>query len=87
MCEPTKALYGGGISSFVGLAICVPFEVLKCRAQMNKSGSISYSKEIRSILKLSGPIGLYRGFWAVAIRDVPGIAVMFGVWEKCKQIN
>lgn len=69
------------------MSIYVPLDLLKCRAQMTKDGNLNYSAEVRNILRTQGMSGLYRGFWAMAWRDVPGWAVYFAAFEKLKLIN
>ena len=54
---------------------------------MTKEGRLSYPQEIRRVLTSQGFVGLYRGFWAFALRDIPGWAVYFSAFEKIKLMN
>lgn len=39
---------------------------------------------IRELINAQGVTGIYRGFWAMAWRDIPGWAVYFSSYEKLK---
>lgn len=80
-----KVLLSGAFSGFLSLFVFVPSDLLKCRAQLHRHGSMSYLKETRFILTNNGLQGLYRGFWASAWRDIPGWAVYFWVYEVLKK--
>ena len=54
---------------------------------MTKEGKLSYSKEIMNVLSTQGVRGLYSGFWASALRDVPGWAVYFAAFEQLKSMD
>ena len=45
---------------------------------------INYKKELLKIQKISGLMGTYRGFWASALRDVPGWGIYFSSYEFLK---
>ena len=87
MSHVTKSMFGGAIGGFCSLVVCVPVEVLKTRAQMTRDGKLNYIKEVRSILSTQGTSGLFRGFWAFALRDMPGWGVYFSAFEKLKLMN
>ena len=38
-------------------------------------------------MKQDGIKGFYRGFWAMAAREIPGCAIYFGAYEYFKQIS
>ena len=62
-----------------------PFEVAKCKTQVYKGeGSLPYSQVIGEIVRSDGWVGLYRGFWPMIYRDVPGWAAYFYVYEAAK---
>lgn len=42
---------------------------------------------IRELYQAQGIVGLYRGFWSMAWREVPGWAAYFGPYEKLKEIG
>mmetsp|Transcript_24583 Transcript_24583/g.38146 ORF Transcript_24583/g.38146 Transcript_24583/m.38146 type:complete len:110 (+) Transcript_24583:208-537(+) len=74
----------GSFSGVLALSVLVPFDLLKCRAQMNKDSNMNYSKEFKHIMKTQGIKGLYRGFWATFLRDLPGYGVYFSSFYTLK---
>jgi solute carrier family 25 S-adenosylmethionine transporter 26 len=40
----------------------------------------------RSVVTAEGIGGLYKGFWPTLLRDVPEIAIQFGVYEKLRGV-
>ncbi|CAM9486046.1 unnamed protein product [Discosporangium mesarthrocarpum] len=60
----------------------VPFEVVKQRVQagVDKNGRAA----LASVLKTQGPRGLYRGWGALALRDVPFDIIEFPMYEWFK---
>lgn len=84
LSENTKVALAGATAGFMGLSVFVPVELLKCRAQMTFNGSMSYMEEIKSLYKCNG---MYKGFWAMFWRDVPGFAAHFLIYEQIKSLN
>lgn len=80
-------LLAGAVSGFASLSIFVPFELLKCRAQLSKGPSVSYTAEVSTLIAQQGVSGLYRGFWASAWRDVPGWAAYFASYDWLKNMS
>ena len=80
-------MISGSVAGLLSLSIFVPADLLKCRAQMTTEGNLSYINEFRAILANHGVRGLYRGFWASALRDVPGWAAYFASFEYLKQLG
>ena len=39
---------------------------------------------VRELINAQGIAGIYRGFWAMAWRDIPGWAVYFSSYERLK---
>lgn len=48
---------------------------------------MNYSSLISELYQMQGISGLYRGFWAMAWRDIPGWAVYFAAYEKLKVVG
>ena len=67
-----------------GLSICNPIEILKCRAQANKYEHIHYTNLFREILHDEGVRGLFKGFWPLFWREIPGWAIYFWSYEYFK---
>ena len=47
----TQTLLSGGFAGFCSLVICVPLDLLKCRAQMTMDRRLNYREEVRHIWK------------------------------------
>lgn len=84
MTDSKQTFLSGAIAGFCSLAVLVPLELLKCRAQIMKEGNLNVIKEVKDILREQGTKGLYRGFWASAWRDIPGWAVYFSAYSSMK---
>jgi len=74
-------MYGGAVAGAARLSILVPIDLLKTRAQNQKDGKIRYKKMISTLYRQQGITGLYRGFWTLALRDIPGWAIYFQIYE------
>mmetsp|Transcript_42144 Transcript_42144/g.64633 ORF Transcript_42144/g.64633 Transcript_42144/m.64633 type:complete len:141 (-) Transcript_42144:303-725(-) len=68
----------GFLSGIMTLFIYVPTDLMKCRAQLTKKGTLSYRREYRKIMATEGFKGLYRGFWVTFIRNTIGFGIYFG---------
>ena len=64
---PTEVALGGATGVFTAIAIC-PFEVLKVRLQVQVRQTLA--GECMQVVRREGPLGLYRGFTALLLRDV-----------------
>jgi len=87
MSSSLTSLFAGGFAGLIALSISTPVEVLKCRAQMKIDGNLSAKAEIKSLLKNEGIFGMYRGFWLMAAREIPGCAVYFASYELIKDLS
>lgn len=87
MSVARQSLLAGAIAGFASLSIFVPLELLKCRAQVQKEGDIKYRTIMRDLYRAQGVTGLYRGFWAMAWRDIPGWAAYFASYERLKELG
>jgi len=74
-----------------GLATCcmlTPMELVKCKMQMEfapeKANKSSAFQVMKNIVKTQGIRTLYRGNLITICREVPGMAVYFGVYEYLK---
>lgn len=87
MSGSRQSLLAGAIAGFASLSVVVPLELLKCRAQVQKEGDINYRSMVRELYQAQGVSGLYRGFWAMAWRDIPGWAAYFAAYERLKEVG
>ena len=77
----------GSFSGFVSLFVFVPVDLLKCRAIMKVKEKCCYKEEITQLVKQDGIQGLYRGFWATALREVPSWGVYFATYDWLKKLS
>ena len=88
--EDLANILSGAITGFCTAFVLCPSDVLKCRAQLNRSqgGSGKVGDITRLILKESGPTGFYRGFTVQIARDIPFYASFFGTYDlSCKTLK
>ncbi|KAI9230899.1 MAG: mitochondrial carrier domain-containing protein [Piptocephalis tieghemiana] len=85
----------GGLSGLACSLVTTPTELVKCQCQVSpgpgrRVGSRDHQRSswlvIRSILRHEGLKGLYRGNSLTIIRDIPGYAIYFGVYEGLKRL-
>ena len=87
MTEERLTFLSGAFAGLGSLAVLVPLELLKCRAQIKKDGNLNITQEVKDIVRDQGAKGLYRGFWATAWRDIPGWAVYFSAYTSLKNLG
>mmetsp|Transcript_1620 Transcript_1620/g.4280 ORF Transcript_1620/g.4280 Transcript_1620/m.4280 type:complete len:278 (-) Transcript_1620:1054-1887(-) len=84
----SEATVCGGVTGIAAAIVATPTELIKCRLQAQISGAaVSYSGPVdvaRSVLAARGIGGLYKGFVATLLREIPGNALYFGCYEACK---
>ena len=62
-----------------------PVELLKVRAQVNRVDNIKYMRASVALLRNEGFFrGIYKGMFALLLRDVPGWGVYFWAYEWLK---
>lgn len=61
------------------------FDLLKVRAQNSKFKSLSYREEIKRIYKDDGVKGFTRGYSGMLLRDAPGFAIYFCMFDFLKR--
>lgn len=61
------------------------FDLLKVRAQFNKTKSINYRAEIGRIYNTEGMSGFMKGYQGMMLRDAPGFAWYFMTYELLKR--
>ncbi|KAK9290009.1 hypothetical protein L1049_008172 [Liquidambar formosana] len=82
-------MIAGSVAGSVEHMAMFPVDTLKTRMQAIGSCPAAHSaglrQSLRSILKLEGPSGLYRGIAAMGLGAGPAHAVYFSVYELCKE--
>jgi len=85
----SNAAFAGGVSGIIWSTCVTPPELIKCYAQRYHMTTPQAMKDIYS--KLGGSMytyvtkGLYRGYVACLVRDVPGVAGYFGGLEAARK--
>ena len=67
------------------LFLYIPPELLKTRAQLEKSKYMKYSEIVPIIYRERGIRGFFQGYWITFLREVPGWGLYFGSFEYFKQ--
>lgn len=80
-------MVAGSIAGSVEHMAMFPIDTLKTRMQVLASGSGgSVGQALRSVVKVEGALGLYRGIGAMGLGAGPAHAVYFSVYERCKSL-
>jgi hypothetical protein len=72
------------MGTIVASIVRVPADTLKHRVQAYMHPNVF--EAFRSVVTAEGIGGLYKGFWPTLLRDVPEIAIQFGVYEKLRGV-
>jgi solute carrier family 25 carnitine/acylcarnitine transporter 20/29 len=81
----SQAMLAGSFSALVTSLIVSPFDLVKCRLQMEgvgakirRTGAMHLGMKI---FKEEGLRGLYRGYSITLAREIPGVAVSYGAFQ------
>lgn len=80
-----EILLAGGFAGFLQSFVTCPVDVVKNRMQVGQSHSTF--KTFSEIIQNRGIGGLYKGFGATLLRDVPAYAAFFATYEFLKNIG
>ncbi|KAL3826156.1 hypothetical protein ACJIZ3_022185 [Penstemon smallii] len=82
-------MISGSIAGSIEHMAMFPIDTLKTRMQAIHSSLITTTlrQSLISIIKLEGPLSLYRGIAAMGLGAGPAHAVYFSVYESCKKLN
>lgn len=80
-----RLVISGAFAGFCYTNVAFVFDLLKVRAQFNKTKKIHYREEIASIYRSEGLRGFLRGYQGMMLRDAPGFAWYFTVYELVKR--
>ncbi|KAF8800279.1 mitochondrial carrier [Phlegmacium glaucopus] len=86
----TRKLTCGALAGSISQTLTYPFDVLRRKMQVSgmQGGSIKYGgaiEALRSVLKVEGVSGLYRGLWPNLLKVAPSIATSFFTYELVKE--
>jgi len=82
-----KSLAAGAMAGTIAGTVCYPLDTVRRRMQLPKS-SRSYSSQLeafKSIWRVEGPTGFYRGYMANTLKMVPQTAIRFLVYDEIKK--
>ncbi|EIN12969.1 mitochondrial carrier protein [Punctularia strigosozonata HHB-11173 SS5] len=86
--QPLNHAIASSVSELVACAILTPSEVIKQNAQMYDSardgGTSATAQTLRKFR--SNPFGLWRGYTALAGRNLPFTAMQFPIFEQTKEV-
>lgn len=85
--QPIKVhqeILAGSVAGFLQLFITVPYESVKIQLQMQQQGITRSGWEV---IRGMGPIGMYRGFVATLVRDVPFCFMFFPLYSNVKHLQ
>ncbi|KAF8658270.1 hypothetical protein AX16_002046 [Volvariella volvacea WC 439] len=85
----TRRLTCGALAGSISQTLTYPFDVLRRKMQVvgMKGGSVQYNGAIdalRTIVRVEGIAGLYRGLWPNLLKVAPSIATSFFTYELVK---
>jgi solute carrier family 25 (mitochondrial carnitine/acylcarnitine transporter), member 20/29 len=84
----TQSVIAGGFSGLVSTVVLSPIELVKCKLQMEGVGirtkQPSALSVVKQVYKAEGIRGLYRGGLITTLREIPGNALYFGVYDYCR---
>ncbi len=75
-----EEIISGSIAGILQLTVTVPYEMVKIRLQLNKNNNVTGVH----VLKELGIFGIYRGFSATLLRDVPFCSIFFALYSNLK---
>jgi len=81
-----QEITAGVITGFLQLFVTVPYEAVKIRLQMQGMQPVAQQKSALKMLRSMGPTGMYRGFSATFMRDVPFCMIFFPVYANAKTL-
>ncbi|KAF8232189.1 mitochondrial carrier [Tricholoma matsutake] len=85
-----RKLSCGALAGTISQTLTYPFDVLRRKMQVTgmKGGAVKYTgalDALRSILRVEGVAGLYRGLWPNLLKVAPSIATSFFTYELVKE--
>lgn len=80
----SQEVISGCIAGFVQLFVTVPYEAVKIKLQMQGNIPIAERISALQIIQKAGPMGIYRGYTATFLRDVPFCILFFPMYSFLK---
>ncbi len=80
---PRLFVAGGMAGAAIALAEC-PVDFLKTQMQLKRFDSLRQA--VRTVVESRGSGGVYQGFWATILRNVPANACWYGTFEAVREM-
>ena len=82
--DTSNALISGAIARIWACSIVSPLELIRTKMQSQKMAFIQVRQALSVTLKSEGVRGLWKGYTATLLRDVPFSAIYWGVYETLR---
>lgn len=78
-------MIAGGSARVLAVTIVNPLELIRTKMQSEKISYIEVGRGFRSMLKMQGILGLWKGFFPTILRDVPFSGIYWTTYETIKK--
>lgn len=78
------SLTAGGLARLVAVSLVSPLELVRTKMQSQKMPWSDVHKCLKELVKAQGVRGLWNGYTATLLRDVPFSALYWPLYEQCK---
>lgn len=82
--NPQAAFLCGNIAALCASTCCYPLDTVRRQIQLQISSGNTVSSVMKSIIKEEGIAGLYRGFLANAVKNLPNKGIRLSVFDAAK---
>eukprot|EP00347_Sterkiella_histriomuscorum_P018732 403344388 len=85
LTDTQRTLISGFFAGICYANTALIFDFFKIRAQNTKNSTMSYREEIKRVYLKDGLLGFTRGWTSIVIRDAPGLAIYFTLFDTFKR--
>jgi len=78
------SLTSGGLARLLAVSVVSPLELIRTKMQSQKMPWSDVHKCLKELVKAQGVRGLWNGYTATLLRDVPFSALYWPLYEQCK---
>eukprot|EP00898_Chlorokybus_atmophyticus_P004857 jgi/Chlat1/5372/Chrsp35S05215 len=82
--NPTTSLVSGLVAALLATGVCYPLDTVRRQIQMRGSPYHTVQQAVSGIIKEKGVQGLYSGFGANAIKNLPNSSVRLATYDAAK---
>lgn len=92
--SPLRCLAAGALSGFIGVSFATPFYMVKTQIQAQSVGKYAVGHQskhtgladaLRTIYRMRGLKGLWKGYWAFVPRNLVNSSVQLACFSNCKE--